>query len=225
MDISRYATLIFDCDGVIFDSNKVKTDAFYNAALPYGASAAEALMEYHAKHGGISRYVKFEYFLKNIVKTKIEKTKLDILLDDYACEVLEGLLSCQISPGINKLRRITQSKWLVVSGGDQNEIRNVFARRNLVENFNGGIFGSPETKDTIFSRELRSNNIKLPALYIGDSKYDYQAAKAANIDFVFAYDWTEVSDWREYCKEYELDFISNISYLNTNVSEILSDET
>ena len=217
MDISRYATLIFDCDGVVLDSNKVKTAAFYNTALPYGVSAAEALMEYHAKHGGISRYVKFEYFLKNIVETKIEKTKLDTLLDDYACEVREGLLSCQISPGLEKLRRISQSRWLVVSGGDQNELRNVFQQRNLVENFNGGIFGSPDTKDAILSRELGNDNIKLPALFIGDSKYDYLAAKAANIDFVFAYDWTEVSDWREYCKEHGLNFISNIYYLISNV--------
>ena len=217
MDISRYATLIFDCDGVVLDSNKVKTAAFYNTALPYGASAAEALMEYHAKHGGISRYVKFEYFLKNIVETKIEKTKLDTLLDDYECEVREGLLSCQISPGLEKLRRTSQSRWLVVSGGDQNELRDVFQQRNLVENFNGGIFGSPDTKDAILSRELGNDNIKLPALFIGDSKYDYLAAKAANIDFVFAYDWTEVSDWREYCKEHGLNFISNIYYLISNV--------
>ena len=216
MDISQYATLIFDCDGVVLDSNKVKTAAFYNAALPYGASAAETLIEYHAKHGGISRYVKFKYFLKYIVKTKMEKIKLDILLDDYACEVREGLLSCQISPGLEKLRRITENRWLVVSGGDQNELRSVFAQRNLVEIFNGGIFGSPQTKDAILSRELGNDNIKLPALFIGDSKYDYQAAKTANIDFVFAYDWTELIDWREYCKEQELDFIRNISYLNTH---------
>ena len=47
MDISQYATLIFDCDGVILDSNKIKTTAFYNTALPYGEDAAEALVNYH----------------------------------------------------------------------------------------------------------------------------------------------------------------------------------
>jgi phosphoglycolate phosphatase-like HAD superfamily hydrolase len=214
MDISRYATLIFDCDGVVLDSNKVKTVAFYNAALPYGVNAAEALMEYHKKHGGISRYVKFEYFLKKIVKTRTEQTKLDILLDDYAHQVRKGLLCCQISHGLKKLRQVTQSRWLVVSGGDQNELRDIFSQRNLAESFNGGIFGSPDTKDAILSRELGSANIKLPALFIGDSKYDHQAAATANIDFVFAYGLTEVSDWREYCDGNKLDFIDNISQLH-----------
>ena len=100
-----------------------------------------------------------------------------------------------------------------MSGGDQNELRDIFLQRNLAENFNGGIFGSPDAKDTILSREIANGNIKLPALFIGDSKYDHQAIEGTNIDFIFAYDWTEVSDWREYCNENKLDFIENISQL------------
>jgi len=218
MEISRYTTLIFDCDGVVLDSNNVKTTAFYNVALPYGTNAAEALVDYHLENGGISRYVKFAYFLKNIVKTNAKETKLNILLHDYSCEVKDGLLSCQISPGLEKLRQSTKSKWLIVSGGDQNELRSIFVQRNLEGYFNGGIFGSPDTKYAILSRELRSGNIKPPALFIGDSKYDYLAAKSANIDFIFTYDWTEVCDWREFCKEQELNFVGNISCLNNDVS-------
>jgi len=219
MDISQYATLIFDCDGVVLNSNKIKTAAFYNAARPYGVNAAEALVEYHKKNGGISRYTKFEYFLKNIVKTKLEQLELDLLLENYAYEVRDGLLYCQISPGLENLRKATQSRWLIVSGGDQNELRSIFSQRNLMEDFNGGVFGSPDTKDTILLRELENGNINLPALFIGDSKYDYQAAKVNNIDFVFAYDWTELVNWKEYCKKNDLRVISNISNLNTVVPE------
>ena len=31
IDITQYDTIAFDCDGVILDSNKVKTEAFFNA--------------------------------------------------------------------------------------------------------------------------------------------------------------------------------------------------
>jgi phosphoglycolate phosphatase-like HAD superfamily hydrolase len=220
MDISKYATLVFDCDGVVLDSNKVKTTAFYNAALPYGVAAAEALVEYHTKRGGISRYTKFEYFLEEIVGTKAEQKSLDKLLNDFAHEVKKGLLVCQISSGLKKLRQNTHSNWLLVSGGDQNELRDIFMQRNLVEDFDGGIFGSPDTKDTILAREIANGNIKLPALFIGDSKYDYQAATTANIDFVFAHDWTEVSNWREYCDENKLDFIDNISQLHNDATVV-----
>ena len=213
MDISQFATLIFDCDGVVLDSNKVKTNAFYNAALPYGVEAAETLVDHHRKNGGISRYIKFEYFLQEIVGAEVEQASLNKLLDDYAREVREGLLSCEVSPGLDELRQSTQSRWLIVSGGDQNELRDIFAQRNLAGNFNGGVFGSPDKKEHILSRELSRGNIQFPALFIGDSKYDHQAADSVNMDFVFVHDWTEVKDWREYCEENELDFINNLSSL------------
>ena len=213
MDISQFATLIFDCDGVILDSNKIKTDAFYNTALPYGEDAAEALVNFHEQNGGISRYVKFEYFLEKILGSKVEPKKINNLLSSFVSEIKEELILCQISPGLEELRKNSDSNWLIVSGGDQKELRCIFSERNLTENFNCGIFGSPETKEVILSREIHNGNIKFPALFIGDSKYDHQAAKATNIDFVFAYEWTEVKDWREYCVENNIEVIKNLAQL------------
>ena len=220
MDISQFATLIFDCDGVILDSNKIKTTAFYNTALPYGADAAEALVNYHEQNGGISRYVKFEYFLEEILGLKVEPKNINNLLSSFASEIQEELILCQISPGLKELRKNSISNWLVVSGSDQKELRCIFSERNLTEDFNCGIFGSPETKEVILSREIDNGNIKFPALFIGDSKYDYQAAKATNIDFVFAYDWTEVKDWREYCDENDLEVIKNLAQLQDSSTKI-----
>ena len=128
MDISQYATLIFDCDGVILDSNKIKTTAFYNAALPYGEDAAEALVKYHKKHGGISRYAKFEYFLEEILGLEVELKKINNLLSVFASEIQEELILCQISPGLEELRKNSNSNWLVVSGSYQKELRCIFQK-------------------------------------------------------------------------------------------------
>ena len=38
MDFSKYKTLIFDCDGVLLNSNFKKSEAYKLAALDYGAS-------------------------------------------------------------------------------------------------------------------------------------------------------------------------------------------
>ena len=213
MDINEFATLIFDCDGVILDSNKIKTNAFYNTALPYGEDAAEALVNFHERNGGISRYVKFEYFLEKILGLKVEPKKINELLSTFVSEIKEELILCQISPGLEELRKNSDSNWLIVSGGDQKELRYIFSERNLTKNFNCGIFGSPETKEVILSREIHNGNIKFPALFIGDSKYDHRAAKATNIDFIFAYEWTEVKDWREYCDENNIEVIRNLAQL------------
>ncbi|PKO51315.1 MAG: HAD family hydrolase, partial [Betaproteobacteria bacterium HGW-Betaproteobacteria-20] len=52
-----------------------------------------------------------------------------------------------------------------------------------------------------------------PALFIGDSKYDFEAATRAGLDFVFLSDWTEVADWEDYCKAHGIQVRNNISNL------------
>lgn len=220
LPLSDYKTFIFDCDGVLLNSNLVKTKAFYQAALPYGEAAAQNLLEYHVANGGVSRYKKFNYFLEHIVPSHISgavDSDLDSLLSSYATLVKEGLLNCEIAVGLEELRHQTrQSRWLVVSGGDQKELRSIFTQRNLTSFFDGGIFGSPDTKDHILDRELNNENIQFPALFLGDSKYDYQAAHQAGTDFIFISGWSEVSAHREWCQENGLYSVNSISSLLQN---------
>ena len=93
MNIAQYQTLIFDCDGVILNSNNVKTQAFYDVTQVYGRESAQALKDYHIKNGGISRYKKFEYFFTNILKRPARPQEIDKLLSDFSKKVREGLRS------------------------------------------------------------------------------------------------------------------------------------
>lgn len=204
MNLAKYQTLVFDCDGVVLNSNKVKTEAFFKAALPYGETAAQQLVDYHVARGGISRYKKFEWFIENVVAGQAGPN-LEQLLAAYAAEVRHGLLTCDIAEGLAELKAKTpQANWLIVSGGDQQELREVFGARDIAKYFDGGIFGSPDSKDTILARELALANIKLPALFLGDSKYDYQASTAAGLDCIFLSGWSEVVDWAVFCKEQQI---------------------
>lgn len=214
---ASYSTLVFDCDGVVLDSNKVKTRAFYNAALPYGEAAAQALVDYHVANGGISRYRKFEYFLETLVTQHaagISGPDLQALLDAYATSVRHGLLNCAVAAGLAELRAATaDARWLIVSGGDQAELREVFAQRGLAEMFDGGIFGSPDSKDEILSTQLANGNIRPRALFIGDSRYDHVASAGAGLDFLFVSQWTEFPGWQSYCQENALTCIQAIQNL------------
>lgn len=213
---ARYATLVFDCDGVILDSNKVKADAFFQAALPYGETAARALVEYNRLNGGISRYRKFEYFITHIVAKPAEPGALRQLLDVYARIVRAGLLTCPVSPGLASLRRATQGRWLVVSGGEQGELREIFDRRQLTCYFDGGIFGSPDPKDAIIEREIRRRTILSPALYFGDSAYDFSVARNAGFDFVFVSAWSEFSGWREHQQQHAYHAVASLAEISSN---------
>ena len=198
INLLQYQTLIFDCDGVILNSNKIKTQAFYDVAKVYGHKPAQELKQYHMLNGGISRYRKFEYFLINILKKSLEQQELDKLLLSFPQEVKKAMLICEVAKNIKELRCKTKnSKWLVVSGGDQEELREVFKKRKLDIYFDGGIFGSPDNKERILMNEKNNFNINGKSLFLGDSMYDYQVASAAGIDFIFLNKWTELKNWRD----------------------------
>lgn len=198
IDLSQAETLIFDCDGVVLDSNRLKTEAFRIAAEPYGDAAAAALVAHHVANGGVSRYVKFAHFLDHIVPecaSKGEGPGLQALLSVYAKAVGAGLMTCPVADGLAELRAATpKARWMIVSGGDQAELSAVFAARDIAEYFDGGIFGSPEAKDAILAREIKAGAIRGPAVFLGDSHLDYEAATQAELDFVFVAGWSEWAD-------------------------------
>ena len=212
MNLSAYQTLVFDCDGVILDSNAVRARAFYNAALPYGQSHAEALEAYHILHGGVSRYVKFEVLLRDMVGVPVTQEAMAALLQAFTTEATIGLMRCAIAPGLEALRQGTpQARWMLVSGADQEELRSVFAARNIAHCFDGGIYGSPGSKDEILARESARGNISQPALFFGDSRYDHQAATRAGLDFLFVHGWTDVVGWQDYCQQHQLRTVASLA--------------
>jgi len=213
---------VFDCDGVVLDSNVVKTEAYFRTAKNLGATdaQAQALVDYHIKLGGISRHHKFNWYLREVLNQAVTDAAIQVLLDDFGRELEVGLMQCNLAKGIFDLRTATpNANWMVLSGGDQQEIRTLFAKRQVKPNisldqmFDGGLFGSPDNKDEVLAREIANGNIQLPALFLGDSKYDFEAATRAGLDFVFLSAWTEVPDWREYCATHQIKALDGISSL------------
>lgn len=203
--IGGYKALLFDCDGVVLNSNRIKTQAFYASALAYGEDEANALVEYHITRGGISRYEKFTYFLQHIVPDGKSGPDLNNLLSKYAENVRNGLSNCEVATGLHELReRTPDSRWFIISGGDQTELREVFARRGLADYFDGGIFGSPDSKEQIITREKSQGNIQMPALFLGDTRYDYHVATTAGLHFLFISGWSEVEDWQEWTNAHRI---------------------
>lgn len=212
MDLNRYQTIIFDCDGVILNSNFQKIEAYRNTALNYGATKdqADELVQYHIKLTGISRYVKFKYFLREIMGEKVLDFSMNKLVKNLNDEVINLLKNCEITSGIKELKSKTlQSTWMIASGGDQEELRFLFKEKNIDSYFEGGIYGSPASKHEIIEEKLKDKNF-LPALFLGDSLYDIQTAKKYNLDFIFVYGWTDFDEWKKICQENELNYIEKI---------------
>ena len=218
MNLRKYNTLIFDCDGVILNSNDIKTKAFIKTLSTYSNDLIEEFISYHKANGGVSRYKKIKYFL-NVLAPKYNYLNQDKnyekLISIYSDICKNSLLLTEEASGLDCLKSKTINKrWLVVSGGDQSELREVFLKKNISKYFDGGIFGSPDKKEKIINREIKNNNIIKPALFLGDSKHDFYAAKENHIDFIFLSAWTEYKEYKTFCSD-------NGIIIRNNINEIL----
>ena len=105
LDLSKYKTIIFDCDGVILNSNQIKTDAFFDVACLYGKDAAEKLKEYHIDNAGISRHNKFKYLFEEILNKSNSEKEIINIQEKFANKVKRDLLVCEIDQDLNKNER------------------------------------------------------------------------------------------------------------------------
>ena len=217
IDLSLYRTFVFDCDGVILNSNKTKSDAFRAVISSRWPEHTEAFLAHHRLHGGISRHEKFNYFLSQICQFKDQSLidqLMSELLADYSSLVVDSLLRCEVSPQLTHFcTHFQQVDNIVVSGGDQYEIRSVFKSLNISHLFNRGIFGSPDSKEVILSRELANLNIIKPAIFFGDSSYDFHVAQLFGLDFIFISQWTDLPDWSNFVDRNHLSEAPTLSAL------------
>lgn len=210
-----FSTWVFDCDGVILDSNHLKTDAFYEVALPYGRENAEKFINYHKNNGGISRYEKFSFFFQSILQKSDFTNEMNEALAKYA-KITRDKLSASIeTEGVREcLNNLSKNAIvIIVSGGNQDEIREIFHLKGLDTSF-FGIFGSPLDKKTIIQNLITSKYIVPPVIFIGDSLYDYEVAKFYNFSFVFMSQYSEFKGWEQFFSDKsDVTIIKNLSYL------------
>ncbi|WP_376696645.1 HAD family hydrolase [Wenzhouxiangella sp. EGI_FJ10305] len=222
-NFKNYNCFVFDCDGVVLNSNSCKTEAFRAAALPWGEAAAEELVAHHVANGGVSRYEKFRHLIEEILPRVAPQSipgrdgpDFESMLETYAEAAREGLLTCAIADGLQELRvAAPQQRWMIISGGDQTELRAIFEQRGLAKLFDGGIFGSPDPKKSILEREIKLGTIRRPALFLGDSRLDHEAASEHDLDFLFVSKWTDFAGWEDYFASRHVDVIPTISTLLT----------
>lgn len=216
MDLTKYKTIIFDVDGVILDSNVTKIDSYFRTAKKLGATneQAQSLVDYHIKHAGLPSQPKFKWFIEAVLAEEVTAVRMNEFQETFSLAVKRGSLGCRLATGLNELRQKTEhAKWMVVTETDQKQIRTLFEERQIASLFEGGIFGSPNDKDEILTREKKIGHIIMPGLFIGDCMYDYEVAVRAGLDFVFVSDWTDASDWEVFCNNHNIQVSSNIQSL------------
>ena len=182
----KYKHLIFDFDGVLVESNKIRFDGFRLLFADYPHDQVQKLVEYAMSNGGMSRYEKIKYFFEEIRDETISGASVQVLSRQYTELVKQKVIDAEPVKGSLEFlsSNYTNYDFAIISGSDQDELREVCQARNIYQLFSK-ILGSPEKKEINLSRLLTEEGWeKESCSFIGDSLNDLEAARINNIDFI-----------------------------------------
>ncbi len=187
MNISDWQAIIFDFDGVIAESGKIKTQAFAELYRPFGNDIAAAAVDYHQQNGGLSRYHKFHYVQQRLLGKPPLTPEAEQQLDrQFSKLVVEAVIACKAVPGATELiqRECARIPLFVASGTPETELKTIVEKRNLAPYF-VEVRGAPTPKHTLIA-EILSKHALNPelVLMIGDALVDFESAQSNGIAFL-----------------------------------------
>ncbi|NDP28066.1 MAG: HAD family hydrolase [Flavobacterium sp.] len=201
----QYKVILWDFDGVIVESNKVRESGFRKVLENFPKAQIEELIKFHNINGGLSRYVKFRYFYEVICKSSISEEEVQQLANSFSEIMLDNLGSKEylINETVNFIESNSDTiEMSIVSGSDQNELRTLCSRLAIDKNFKS-ICGSPTPKNTLVADYLKTTKFQNEEIcLIGDSMNDYEAATVNNIDF-YGFNNIELEYMGNYIKSFD----------------------
>ena len=179
-------SILWDFDGVILDSMEIREEGFRTVLASFPDSQIETLLSFHRKNGGLSRYVKFEYFLEQIIGGKKNEEKVQQWAEEFS-KIMRKSLTSKDRLVKDVIGFIKKNKELyhmhIVSGSDGNELRFLCDQLEISENFES-INGSPTPKIELVRILMEEKGYKPEeTCLIGDSINDFEASSSNNIQF------------------------------------------
>ena len=177
--------VIFDFDGVLVESAEIKTEAFGQLFSAYPGKVHE-IVEYHKRNMGISRYVKFRYFYKNILGRKLSNDEEMELGEKFSQIVLEKILKAPFVAGtldfLDKYHK--KIPLFIASGTPDDELQYIVEKRDISRYFKE-IHGTPRKKTEIVLDILsRYSWNASEAIFVGDAESDLKASRETGVRFI-----------------------------------------
>jgi HAD superfamily hydrolase (TIGR01549 family) len=211
---------IFDCDGVLFDSNALKVEAFRATLAPrFGQPVVAEFIEHHKAHGGVSRYVKFARLAEAVAPSEQRAALVEELLTEFSRACVRLYAECQLTAGALECLDwlAPQAKLFVASGSDEAELRLVLEARGLAARF-AGIYGSPTPKEALVRRLAAELAPGERAFFVGDAVKDFEAARAGGIPCVLMDGYSDAAPalW-QLAQEFQVPLIRDLRELRALV--------
>ncbi|MEN4044804.1 HAD-IA family hydrolase [Sulfurimonas sp. NWX367] len=193
-------TILWDFDGVILDSMKIKGDGFVELFHGYDKKYLQQIEKYHYENGGVSRFDKIRYFYTDILHQDISEDEIVKLADKFA-RIIKMKLSNKENLIMETIEFIKANykeyNFHIVSGAENRELNDLCKQFEITCYFLS-INGSPTKKDILIANIMEKYNYKTDeTILIGDAITDYNAAKKNKINF-YGYNNSELKQYGNY---------------------------
>lgn len=179
-------TILWDFDGVILDSMKIKGDGFVELFKEYDENSIKQIEKYHYNNGGVSRFDKIKNFYHEILNENISEDKVLELADKFA-KIIEIKLYDKdnlIEETVTFIKEnYKKYNFHIVSGAEHNELNKLCDSFDITHYFIS-IDGSPTKKEILVKNVIEKYNYnKKEIILIGDAMTDYNASMQNGIEF------------------------------------------
>jgi len=179
-------SIIFDYDGVIAESNAIKTQAMSLLFKGTQKDIQDKVVEYHLNNEGISRKEKFRYYYKELLNKDFSEQDINELSDKFSSLVVSKVIKSEKVAGVNNfLKKYYKKLNLFISTGTPSEeIIKILEATNM-KIFFKDCFGSPEKKGEHIKTILKRLDCKRDEIiFVGDSRTDLEAASSNHLKFI-----------------------------------------
>ena len=181
----KLRVLVLDFDGVVLDSNAVKTEAFRDVFARF-PEHCEAMMAYHRTHVSVTRFAKFDQLLKRLGRPDDMTLRAEIAAD-FSRRTLERMATVPFVPGAEAFLSEVTARLPVylASVTPAEDLEAVLDQRGLRRWFRD-VYGCPPwTKPNAVRDVLRREECPPHcALLLGDSAGDQRAAAETGVEFL-----------------------------------------
>lgn len=182
----KFKALIFDFDGVLVESVKIKLDAFNRLFEHCNNDIRKKVDEYNTKCGSVSRYKKIKYCYEHFLEENLTEDELQIIAQRYTMLTIEGVIEAPCVIGAKEFldRYHDKIDLYVITATPQKDIDIIMEKRNMKKYFKE-VYGTRYSKEESIKKIVKDKSYQYNDIaYIGDSLTDLIDAKNAGVKFI-----------------------------------------
>lgn len=193
-----FKVIVFDFDGVLVDSNRIKHDAWYDVFGDLPEDEKRVAFEVFPKVEVRTRYVILDEVFKALGRPEDKRKELvQIGAAKYNAITQEGIKRYGLIDGAKELLESASKKYhLYLNSSTPIEALNETVDMLGIRGFFSGIYGRPDTKESALEKIFAIENVDgNQTVFVGDAEFDRNAAEAYGCFFIGILsgftDWTK----------------------------------